>query len=375
MTTDLGALARDLRGSYPLNDARSLLDALGLLADRKSWQKQAAGVIVRCPVHGGVSCSITRGPDGTVRARCFGCDFSGDALTVIAAVRGLDAHRDFRELLEIAAELAGRWDLVDELRGASERRAPRPAPPPVVREPEPPRVEPALYAEIVEALLALCPLGKAPHVAAYLDGRAIFADAEAAGVRGLPTDCAPIAQALLERFERADLEAASIVRAGHDAIDWPGHALLIPWRNRDGQISCLQRRAIADVKPKYRSPRGFSPASPFGVELLEDALAFDGPDAEIIVCEGALDTLARRRVARARSERAAVIGIYSASACDVSAWADLARGRRVVIAVDADKAGDKAAQTIAEQLVDVALELVRETPNAKDWNAAIARTG
>ncbi len=374
MTLDLGALARELRRAHPLNDPRELAGALGMLSDRKSWQKQASGVTVRCPAHGGVSLSLTRGPDDTVRARCFGCDFTGDALTVIAGARGLDAHRDFRELLEVGAELAGRWDLVDMLRGAAAPRAPRPAPPRPTRAPDPLALDPGKYSAIVEALLELCPLRRSPLVTSYLEQRAIFAHAEAAGVRGLPNDTTEIAAALLERFDRADLEGASVLRKGLDAID-VRYPVLIPWRDRAGAVSCLQRRAIVERKPKYLSPAGRSPSAPFGAELLEDALAFD-PDAEVIVCEGALDTIARRRISGARSERAAVIGLYNASAGGVTGWADLVRGRRVVLALDADDSGNRAAEVLAAELQDVARELVRERPvGAKDWNEALTRTG
>jgi hypothetical protein len=50
-----------------------------------------------------------------------------------------------------------------------------------------------------------------------------------------------------------------------------------------------------------------------GVDLLAAALAALGPDAEVVIVEGAIDYLARRRIARHRDERPAVIGVYSAS--------------------------------------------------------------
>ena len=90
---------------YALNDARALCDALGLLEGHigRGWSKQAGGVMVRCPWHDekSPSCSVTRGPDGTVRVRCFGCGATGDALTLIAEVQHIDRHRDFVEVLGV----------------------------------------------------------------------------------------------------------------------------------------------------------------------------------------------------------------------------------------------------------------------------------
>ena len=86
-----------------LTNPRGLCERLGLLKGAKA---QAGGLSVRCPVHKehNPSCSVTNGPDGTVRVRCFGCDFSGDGLTLIAQVYGLSLRSDFREVLALGAE-------------------------------------------------------------------------------------------------------------------------------------------------------------------------------------------------------------------------------------------------------------------------------
>ena len=56
---------------------------------------------VRCPWHDERtgSCSRERRPDGTIRVRCFGCRASGDVLSLVAAVHGLDVRRDFVRVL------------------------------------------------------------------------------------------------------------------------------------------------------------------------------------------------------------------------------------------------------------------------------------
>jgi DNA primase len=230
------------------------------------------------------------------------------------------------------------------------------------------------YHAVASYLLAACELPLAPHVARYLDGRGVYADADATGVCGLPTDTAPLVATLLATFERGNLESAGVLRPGHDALDWPASCLLIPWRDRFGRITCIQRRRLDAGVPKYRFPRGRAPRAPFGVELLADALRFDGPDAEVVIVEGAIDCLARRRVARHRAERAAVLGVYSASTPCEGMPLDLLAGRRVVLALDDDKAGEQACNALASALHGVAGELVRERPGgAKDWGDALGQ--
>jgi len=124
-------------------------------------------------------------------------------------------------------------------------------------------------------------------------------------------------------------------------------------------------------KPKYRFPAGRSPKAPFGVDLLSAALGFYGDDAGIVIVEGALDALARRRIARHRGERCAVLGVASASTPCEGLPFDLLAGRRVVLALDVDDAGDEAASKLADALDDVASELERERPPGKDWGECL----
>jgi len=109
------------------NDPRAVLGALDLLG--KSTQRQAGGFVVCCPAHGErtPSCSV-QVRAGILQWHCFGCDASGDVLDLVAAVRGLDIAGDFRGVLRAAAEIAGRWDILDALDGKSEPRAPIVAP-------------------------------------------------------------------------------------------------------------------------------------------------------------------------------------------------------------------------------------------------------
>ncbi len=94
----------------------------------------------------------------------------------------------------------------------------------------------------------------------------------------------------------------------------------------------------------------------------------------MVFVEGALDCLARRRIARARNERAAVLGVYSASTPCEGLPLDLLSGRRVVLALDDDEAGERACDALGSALHGVARELVRERPEgAKDWGQALTQ--
>jgi DNA primase len=346
-----------LRVRELLTDVRSLCRALALLTKPGATQRQA---MVCCPWHADrtPSCSVRLAPDGTIAVKCHACSATADALGLIKQVRGIDR---FEDVLREAAEIAHAPGLIEGPDYRPERR-------------DEPSISDEDYASIWEAVLDTCsPMrSTSPRVGEYLLGRGIYADAEAAGVRGLPRDGRALVASLLASFDRKLLELAGVLRAGVDEIEWPAYSVLIPWRDRFGRISCVQRRRLDDVKPKYLSPRGSSPRAPFGVEHLAAALEYHGPDAEIIITEGALDCLARRRIARAQDERAAVIGVYSASSPAVGLPIELMRRRQVVLALDDDKDGDRACAEIANALNGAAARLIRARPiGFKDWGSAL----
>jgi DNA primase len=347
-----------------LTDAKALCVALGCKLAPRATPRQCT---ILCPNHAerAPSCSVRVAKDGTIAVKCHACGWSADALGLIAIVEGIS---EFSDVLKRAAELANAPSLAEPLEA---ERKPRD---------EGEGVSDADYHAIWTFLLAeLTPFSEnAWHVAKYLHERRVFADAEAVGVRGLPKDQGPLVASLLSMFDRSKLEAAGIVRHGLDVIDWPGWPLCIPWRDRFGQITCVQRRRLDDAKPKYRFPPDRAPRAPFGIELLAQALEYHGPSAaEIIITEGAIDCLARRRIARVRNDRAAVIGIPSATTPCVGLPLDLFAGRTIVLALDADDAGEKACAEIHAAAKDVAARFVRARPvgGFKDWAEALAAGG
>ena len=349
--------AHELRAR--LTNVADLCVKLGLKVARGANARQAMAVCLwhadRTP-----SLSIRIAKDGTVAAKCHACGATADALGLIEKAR--DAT-DFRDVLTIAADLANAPSLAPTGHENDRQKT---------HEPTCSDLE---YELVWNAVAEVSfPLSKAaPSVAQYLLGRGIFADAEAAGCFGLPRDGKALVASLLSTFERATLEAAGILRCGHDSLDWPEWSLCIPWRNRHGHVQCVQRRRLDSGEPKYRFPFGRAPRQPYGVEYLRDALDYAGPGAEVVITEGALDCLARRRIARQRDERCAVIGVVSASSPDIGLPVDVIKGRVVVLALDNDKHGEAACAKVYAALRGVATRFVRETPRgAKDWNAALS---
>lgn len=350
-------VARQLRER--LTNVSDLCGKLGLKVARGSNAQKAT---ICCPWHEDrtPSCSVRVAKDGTIAVRCHGCGKTADALGLIAKVH--DSETNFRETLRIAAELANAPSLAP-----TEHVAERQADEPVCSNTDFERA----WSFTIEACGHM--RTAAPHVAEYLLGRGIYADAEAVGCVGLPRDTRPLVKALLSTFSRSVLEGAGVLRPGHDAIDWSDHSLVIPWRDPYGRINCVQRRCLDSRTPKYVLPPKRSPRYPFGIEYAKAALEYEGPTAEIVFVEGALDALARRRVARERDERAVILGVFSASAPTAGLPLDLIRGRVVNLALDVDAAGEKACAQIYHSLKGVALRFVREkVTGAKDWGQALA---
>jgi DNA primase len=335
-----------------LRNPTAVCSALGLA---KGSKRQTRGVTVLCPLHKErtPSCSITTGDDGTIRFNCFGCSATGDVLTLIAAVRGLDLKTQFREVLDQAAALAG----VEVSDG-------KPS--------EPERISPASYNAIARSIVAACPFVDDPAVLKYCDDRILIAEGARAQLAALPpleTQGVLIAK-LVDMFGADALERAGLLwrdkRTNEIQLDrfaHPENRLVIPWLNLDGSVAVLQRRRLDDGKPKYVFPAGIRPALPFGAERLR------ANDAErlIVFVEGALDVLALRLLDRRDGLGIMPLGLPGLDGWRKD-WARFAKGRHVRIGFDADKAGERQVDGIADDLFGAGAAVVeRWTPRAKDW--------
>lgn len=367
---------------YALTDPWKLADALGFIEGPRSYQRQARGVLVRCPWHDErtPSCSVFVGADGTIAVKCHGCGEAGDALSLVAAVHRLDPRRDFREVLETAAGIAG--IRLTSLDGSSSAPRPPPPRPPAPRDDAPAALDDDAFAELAAALLELCPIDAEPDVRAYLAGRL---DGQVPPHWGaLPASRSKLGEVrdvLVERFGRDTWLRAGLAhsrdpeRGTSKAGDWlfAEHRLVIPWRapGVQGSVLALQRRPVRplrDGEQKYVATRGRPMREPYGCE---DALEELGDGVELAIVEGALDVLAMRTLARRAGLERAVVGIPG-----VEHWAKhldvlgaLARDRIVVIALDADPAGERHVAELAKELMTAgATRVDRVRPvMGKDW--------
>jgi DNA primase len=361
--------ALELRHERVACEPQLLCEALGLLGQPGSFRRQAKGVLVRCCAHEErtPSMSVTRAPDGTLRVRCFACGFKTDAIGLVRRVHGAS----FREALALLARMAGRWDLLAERERCNRTQAltlPK-------RRAEPwgaGRVDSDLRDHVYRSLLDLCPLRPDSPVGRYLDRRALFADAEAAGLGALPVrrdQQHAVMGRLASALDRATvlLDLGLAMSRGSHALRAPHHCLLIPWRGRDGRISALQRRRLDPAEPRYVFPPGLSPAAPFGADVLRGGEAEGIP---MVVTEGALDCLARRKLARLVGQRVAVLAVPSATTVRAE-WSTLFDGRDVLVAFDPDKSGDEGARRFADACLRGARSVQRERPRGGDWNEVL----
>jgi DNA primase len=346
-----------------LSDPRRVCHALGLA---KNAQLQPQGVLIVCPWHEdrGPSCSVTRGTDRTIRVKCHGCGESGDVLHLVAIANGLDVKRDFREVLKRAAELAGCPDLA--LESVIEREIAAPA------------IDDDVFDAIACFLLSRCMLHPSGAGSAYLRARGVLEQAIEDGWGELPSyeRQAPIVAAMRERFADSHLLGAGLLWTGPGGIDPRAlrngaHRLLMPWRAANGRILALQRRVLGvpkEGRPKYLFTTGRSPRAPYGVASLRS-----GRDLAIV--EGAFDQLAVRVLLRSSSIERDVIAIAGVQAWR-SEFGKRGTGRRVLIALDGDKAGAAAVARLAADLfASGAAAVFRWEPpsNVKDWAELVER--
>lgn len=125
MTNERRNHAEEIRRS--LKDPFQVVKMLGIT---KGALRNSQGAKILCPVHAErtPSCSVTVGREGTLSAHCFGCNWTGDVLSLVAAVLGLDVRRDFRNVMIAAAERGGLHEIAAELRGERPANANRPMP-------------------------------------------------------------------------------------------------------------------------------------------------------------------------------------------------------------------------------------------------------
>jgi hypothetical protein len=316
-----------------LTDARALCAALGLVAGYKPG-RVPRGLLIRCPVHNEQtpSCSVTAGPDGTIRVRCFGCDFTGDVLHLIAAAHNLDVRADFPAVLGEAARLAG-VDLGREQRTNDTRPASYQAP----TYPESDDVE-ALWSSAVA-------VGLDGEARTYLEGRAIDAGA----------------------VELYDL--ARVLPAGGWAPSWArcrgrswssSHRLILPVVDHTGAVRSLRAWRLPSDEAPEDAPKRTAPAGkalaglvlacPVARRMLTTGALPSWGALDVVITEGEPDFLTwAARVSDANEAPPAVLGVV-AGAWGAALAARIPDGARVIIRTHPDAAGDRYASAIRQSL-------------------------
>lgn len=375
MTTDADAIR------YRLDDPHALCDDLGLLAGRrgKDWNTQSGrGVTVRCLWHDErtPSLSVSLGPDSTIRAKCFGCGATGNVFDLVAASQGWDKRSRFRDVLDVAADLARlprpeRHDSAE--RPSFVRVAERPEVPP---EEENPRDE-AATAQVAALLSHLAPVTASAEGMAYLRSRGLDESEGALGWYVLPTGAARdrIVEACIEEMGRdAWMRSGLSSRGGWWAGSWGGPRLVIPWRDPHGNVTTLQGRLIGEARDdvqKFAFAWGQGPRWPYGCNALKA-----NDRRTVVVTEGAID--AESFNVLARRDRANAVAVALSSVSSVAAWEPawfrLFAGRRCACGLDNDDAGKKHTPELFAKLSAVAEPDgvgVLVPKGAKDWNAVL----
>lgn len=325
---------------YGLTDASKLCAALGLTDGAK---RQSGGLLIRCPVHGDrtPSCSVTPGPDGTLRVRCFACDWSTDALGLIAAVRGwsLRVADDFRETLAEGANIAGLLSLEAEIRDG--RPVPdRPRVPPPKPRPEPPYPS---VDEVNDLWRHAALPGDDAESSRYLVGRKI--DPIAVGERGLA------------RAIRSPLPPW----ATYGAKNWidTGHRLVVRAFDAHGVARGVRAIQVRTNEPPKRLPpagrkaKGLALVNRAACDVLRGATC-----GRVVIVEGEPDFLSWGVLTEEP-----LIGLVSGAWNDSFAAA-IPRDCRVILRTHEDEAGERYAQEVAESLAGKRCTIRRSTSEA-----------
>jgi hypothetical protein len=281
-----------------------------------------------------------------VRFKCFGCDASGDALSLIGQARGINPRVEFKALLIEAAQIAGLLSLAAELESgkASERR--EFVAPTMPKEPE--RSYP--NASELAGLLGACrPVTKDPEISAHLEQRGI--DPELVADESL-------AMAL-------PVKASCPRWAGYQGSPWTetGHRLVLPVVGPSGGILSVRAWRVSEGDSPKRLPPGGCKASGLVLACPMTLAWLRGTwlPSRILIAEGEPDFLAaalwRTRLPYAR------LGIVSGS------WtAEFSQkccaGLDVYLWSDKDAAGDRYASEVDRSVRARGCAVHRWTPEA-----------
>lgn len=275
-------------------------------------RRSGRGWLYRCPLHDDStpSFSVSVAPDGRPRARCFGCDWRGDALGFVQAVEHLPGPREALARLRTLAGVTTDTPYRDTVGRPTPAVAPSQTPE-MGRRSAPVALLPTEVRHPAE-VVADSTLDR------YLDRR--HWPAEVVDRFGLSV--------VLDRWGRPR------VRHPFYVPDGAGGRVLANWQDR--------ATGEDDHGRKWDTPTR-RPLPLYNLPDLDDADL-----AVVVVCEGPADTITAA-VALDGYPWAAAVGVPGAAGWH-RGWAELLAGLSVVLAADDDDAGDRLTARITTDL-------------------------
>ncbi len=328
---------------------RETTDIVALIGEHVALKRSGGRFTGLCPFHGEKTASFS------VNAQlgfyyCFGCQESGDAITFIRKMEGLD-FAEAVERLALKAGISLRYDSA----GATQDRQKKQRLTDTVR----------AAVEYYHRLLLEDPSGG--HARGYLRSRGFDGDAARQFSLGWSPDGYDtlVRHLYTLKFSRDDIVAAGLafVNRAQKAQDFFRARLLFPIFDRAGDPVGFGGRILDGEGPKYKNtmdtPLYHKSRLLYGLNW---AKAEIGARDEVVICEGYTDVMGF-----------ALAGIPNAVATCGTALADdhvqilKSFTRHVVLAYDADAAGQNAAEKWYqwEQRFDIEVK-VAALPNGQD---------
>ncbi len=329
-----------------LEEIREKVDIVELISRYVALKPSGKGYKGRCPFHPDDTPSFYVSPEKKLW-HCFGCGAGGDAIGFLMRIERLS----FREALErLAAELGV------ELRASGERQRLL-------------KVNAAAAAFFREMLRA--PEGRAAQQ--YLLSRGMGPEVWDRYGLGYAPAAGDALLSALSRFGLADLERLGlIVRGDRGYRDRFVDRLIFPIRDELGRPVAFAGRSLSGAEPKYLN----SPNTPlfakgtllYGLDLAKEAIRSSG---RAVLVEGYTDVISLQVAGIREAVCSMGTALTEAQARRLARYA-----REVVLAYDADAAGEASTLRGIGILLDAGLEVrVAPLPEGEDPDSLVRSRG
>ncbi|MCO5222757.1 MAG: DNA primase [Thermomicrobiales bacterium] len=309
------------------------LDIVDIIGERVNLKKTGRSYKGLCPFHQEKTPSFVVFPESQ-HFHCFGCGKSGDLFTFYE----LSQKVDFREALSELAERAG-------VELETFRPTQNAEPDPVVAQS---RDLNELAAGIFHKVLLESPAGGAGRD--YLARRGLDADTIERFRLGFAP---PSWDFLIKQFSVRGIEASAMFEAGlvqerdnGGYYDRFRNRLIFPIRDREGVVVGFGARAMGDDQPKYlnsaQSALFDKSRILYGLDLARDAIR---EEDRVVVVEGYMDVIAAHQFGHRN-----VVATMGTAVTESQIELVKRLTKRIVLALDADAAGQMAALRTIESI-------------------------